>query len=74
VHVPAAPALALAAALGAIWKRPPVSVDNVLGMTSPATVDRETAARVFTIRWTPLDAGLRALVDAAGGAAGFRAA
>jgi len=74
VHIPAGPALALASALGAIWKRPPVSVDNVLGMTSPATVDRETAPRVFAIRWTSLDAGLRALADAAGGAAGFRAA
>ncbi|MEK7331650.1 MAG: Gfo/Idh/MocA family oxidoreductase, partial [Candidatus Eisenbacteria bacterium] len=60
VHVPGGIALVVAAALGAISKRPPLSVDNVLGMTSPAQVDRAPAQRDFPIRWTPLADGLRA--------------
>ena len=40
---------------------PPLTVDNVLGLTSPARIDRESAARDFPIAWTPLDVGLRAL-------------
>jgi hypothetical protein len=40
---------------------PPITVDNVLGLTSPARVDREATRRDFPISWTPLDAGLQAL-------------
>jgi hypothetical protein len=40
---------------------PPLTVDNVLGLTSPARIDREAAARDFPIAWTPLDVGLHAL-------------
>jgi hypothetical protein len=36
-------------------------VDNVLGLSSPARVDRQATLRDFPIAWTPLDAGLRAL-------------
>ena len=39
----------------------PLTVGNVLGLTSPARVDREAAVRTFPIAWTPLDVGLRAL-------------
>jgi hypothetical protein len=39
---------------------PPITVDNVLGLTSPARVDRQAALRDFPIAWTPLDVGLRA--------------
>jgi nucleoside-diphosphate-sugar epimerase len=65
LHVPGPVALALARVLGSISQRPPISVDNVLGMTSPARIDRESARRDFAIEWTPLDTGLRALGRAA---------
>ncbi len=64
VHVPAAPALLLARALGLVSSRPPLSVDNVLGLTSPAHVDRGPAVRDFPIAWTPLSSGLKAIVRA----------
>jgi len=35
--------------------------DDVLGLTSPAVIDRVAAARDFAIAWTPLDVGLGAL-------------
>lgn len=60
VHVPGGIALMMASVLGMVSKRPPVSVDNVLGMTSPARVDRSPARRDFAIRWTPLVEGLEA--------------
>ncbi len=59
VHIPGGIALMMASMLGVVSKRPPVSVDNVLGMTSPAQVDRAPAQRDFRIRWTPLADGLR---------------
>jgi predicted dehydrogenase/uncharacterized protein YbjT (DUF2867 family) len=59
VHIPGGIALMMASVLGVVSKRPPVSVDNVLGMTSPAQVDRAPAQRDFPIRWTPLAEGLR---------------
>jgi NADH dehydrogenase len=60
VHIPGGIALLMASMLGLVSKRPPVSVDNVLGMTSPARVDRAPARRDFAIRWTPLVDGLEA--------------
>jgi predicted dehydrogenase/nucleoside-diphosphate-sugar epimerase len=70
VHIPGGIALVMASVLGAVSKRPPVSVDNVLGMTSPARVDRAPARRDFAIRWTPLVDGLEAFgrgaMDASG--------
>jgi NADH dehydrogenase len=69
VHIPGGIALMMASVLGMVSKRPPVSVDNVLGMTSPATVDRAPARRDFTIAWTPLVDGLEAFGRAARGEA-----
>ena len=63
LHLPARPALVLARLLSAVMSRPPLTVDNVLGLTSPARVDREAAVRTFPIAWTPLDVGLRALAS-----------
>jgi nucleoside-diphosphate-sugar epimerase len=59
LHLPAPPLLLLARLLGRLMKDPPLTVDSVLGLTSPARVDREAAARDFPIAWTPLDVGLR---------------
>jgi NADH dehydrogenase len=64
VHVPSWFALLAARAFGVISKRPPLSVDNVLGLTSPARVDRTAARRDFPLQWTPLSTGLKALVQA----------
>jgi nucleoside-diphosphate-sugar epimerase len=61
LHVPARPSLLLAKLLGGLMAHPPLTVDNVLGLTSPARIDREAAARDFPIAWTPLDVGLHAL-------------
>ena len=61
VHLPAGPSLVLARLLGALMAHPPLTVDNVLGLTSPASVDPEATMRDFPIAWTPLDAGLRTL-------------
>src|SRR5262249_30150247 len=63
VHLPARPALLAARLLSAVMSRPPITVDNVLGLTSPARVDREAAPRDFPIAWTPLEVGLRSLVS-----------
>lgn len=63
LHLPARPSLLLARLLSAVMSRPPLTVDNVLGLTSPARVDREAAVRTFPIAWTPLDVGLRALAS-----------
>jgi NADH dehydrogenase len=61
LHLPAHASLLLARVLGQLMTHPPLTVDNVLGLTSPARVDRESAARDFLIAWTPLDVGLRAI-------------
>jgi len=61
LHLPARVSLLLARVLARVMANPPLTVDNVLGLTSPARVDRTTAARDFPIAWTPLDVGLRAL-------------
>ncbi len=61
LHLPARASLLLARALGGVMANPPLTVDNVLGLTSPARVDRQPAVRDFPIAWTPLDVGLRAL-------------
>jgi NADH dehydrogenase len=61
VKLPPGAALAIARALGAVLERPPLTEDNVLGMTSPARVDGGPARRDFPISWTPLEAGLEAL-------------
>jgi NADH dehydrogenase len=64
VHIPGWFALLAASALGAMSKRPPLSVDNVLGLISPARVDRESAARDFPLEWIRLERGLKALAQA----------
>jgi predicted dehydrogenase/nucleoside-diphosphate-sugar epimerase len=58
VHVPGGIALLMARMMGLVLKRPPISVDNVLGMISPARVDRGATARDFSIPWTRLSAGI----------------
>jgi len=65
VHVPGLLALAVAGALGSFMERPPLTVDNVLGMTFPARVDGTPARRDFAVSWTSLDAGLESLDAAA---------
>jgi len=70
VHIPGGVALLMASVLGLVSKRPPVSVDNVLGMISPARVDRTPARRDFAIDWTPLVDGLEAFGRAAPGSPG----
>jgi NADH dehydrogenase len=65
VHVPGGAALLGARVLGALTARPPLTVDNVLGLVSPAAVDREPLARDFPLRWTPLAAGLAAMASGA---------
>jgi nucleoside-diphosphate-sugar epimerase len=61
LHLPARPSLLLARLLSGVMTNPPITVDNVLGLTSPARVDRQATLRDFPIAWTPLDVGLRAL-------------
>jgi NADH dehydrogenase len=65
VHVPGGPALLLARVLGALMANPPLTVDNVLGLVSPATVDGTAFARDFPYRWTPLAEGLGAMAASA---------
>jgi nucleoside-diphosphate-sugar epimerase len=65
LHVPAFIAMPVAATLGMLMERPPLTVDNVLGMTSPARVDGTAARRDFTVAWTSLDSGLASLDAAA---------
>ena len=62
LHLPVRPSLLLARLLSGVMANPPITVDNVLGLTSPARVDRQATLRDFPIAWTPLDVGLRALV------------
>lgn len=59
VHLPGGPMLLAARVATRLLAKPPITEDNVLGLTSPAKVDRESAFRDFPIRWTTLDAGLR---------------
>jgi NADH dehydrogenase len=59
LHIPGPVALFLAQGLARVLARPPITVDNVLGMTSPARVDRAPAQRDFHVTWTTLDEGLR---------------
>jgi NADH dehydrogenase len=61
LHVPGRASLLLARLLARVMATPPLTVDNVLGLTSPARVDRQAALRDFPIAWTPLDVGLRGL-------------
>lgn len=62
LHLPAPLALLAARLLSRVMARPPLTVDNVLGLTSPAAIDRDATVRDFPIAWTPLDVGLRGLV------------
>jgi hypothetical protein len=66
LHLPARPSLLLARLLSGLMANPPITVDNVLGLTSPARVDRQATLRDFPIAWTPLDVGLRALAALSG--------
>jgi nucleoside-diphosphate-sugar epimerase len=61
LHLPARASLLLARLLAGVMTNPPITVDNVLGLTSPARVDRQGTLRDFPIAWTPFDVGLRTL-------------
>lgn len=61
LHLPGGIALLAARVLGRVMAKPPLTEDNVLGLTSPARVDRDATRRAFPIAWTPLDIGLQAL-------------
>jgi NADH dehydrogenase len=63
VHLPGAFMLLAARVATRLLAKPPITEDNVLGLTSPAKVDRESAFRDFPIRWTTLDAGIRDVLD-----------
>lgn len=69
VHIPGPIALTMAGVLGMVSKKPPVSVDNVLGMISPAEVDREPLRRDFKLDWITLERGLKGSGNGAGPAA-----
>jgi NADH dehydrogenase len=69
VHIPGPIALMMASMLGMVSKRPPVSVDNVLGMISPADVDKGPLQRDFKRDWIRLEDGLRAPAIGAGAGA-----
>jgi predicted dehydrogenase/nucleoside-diphosphate-sugar epimerase len=58
IHIPGPIALLMASMLGMVSKHPPVSVDNVLGMISPAQVDKEPLQRDFRRAWIRLAEGL----------------
>ncbi|MEO5988432.1 MAG: Gfo/Idh/MocA family oxidoreductase [Candidatus Eisenbacteria bacterium] len=59
VHLPGGPMLFAARIASKFLANPPITEDNVLGLTSPAQVDRESAVRDFKIARTSLDQGLR---------------
>jgi len=59
VHLPGGPMLFAARIASKLLAKPPITEDNVLGLTSPARIDRDSAVRDFQIRWTSLDKGLR---------------
>ncbi len=61
LHLPGGASLILARVLGTVMAQPPLTVDNVLGLISPAHIDRDAALRDFPIAWTPLATGLRAM-------------
>ncbi len=69
VHIPGPIALMMASMFGMVSKRPPVSVDNVLGMISPADVDKGPLQRDFKRDWIRLDDGLRPPATGAGAGA-----
>jgi NADH dehydrogenase len=66
-HIPGPIALLMASMLGIVSKRPPVSVDNVLGMISPADVDKGPLQRDFKRDWIRLEDGLRTPGSGTGG-------
>jgi predicted dehydrogenase/nucleoside-diphosphate-sugar epimerase len=59
LHLPGGPMLLAAQAGKALLGKFPVTEDNVLGLTSPARIDREGAFRDFKLAWRTLDQGLR---------------
>ncbi len=61
-HIPTPVAMTLASLLGRMSPRPPVSVDNVLGMTQDTPTDRASLVRDFPRAWVGVREGLRALV------------
>lgn len=63
LHLPGGPMLLAARVATKLLAKPPITEDNVLGLTSPARVDRESAFRDFPIRWTSLDQGLRDVLE-----------
>jgi len=63
VHLPGGPMLLAARVATKLLGRSPITEDNVLGLTSPAAIDHESAFRDFPIRWTTLDQGLRDVLE-----------
>lgn len=75
VYVPGWVAMAVAALGSRFSRRPALTVDHVIGLTSPAQVDRAPLARDFDVEWIRLEAGLQGEGRAAaGGGAPARAA
>jgi NADH dehydrogenase len=63
VHLPGGPMLFAARVATKLLAKPPITEDNVLGLTSPAVLDREAAIRDFSIRRTTLAEGLRDVLE-----------
>lgn len=63
VHLPGGPMLIAARVATKLLGRSPITEDNVLGLTSPAAIDHESAFRDFPIRWTTLDEGIRDVLE-----------
>lgn len=63
VHLPGGPMLLAARVATKLLAKPPITEDNVLGLTSPAAIDHDSAFRDFPIRWTKLDQGLRDVLE-----------
>jgi NADH dehydrogenase len=59
LHLPGELMLIAARVATAVLGRSPITEDNVLGLISPAKIDRDSAFRDFKLKWRTLDAGLR---------------
>ncbi len=59
LHLPGELMFIAARIATAVLGRSPITEDNVLGLISPAKIDRDSAFRDFKLKWRTLDAGLR---------------
>jgi NADH dehydrogenase len=59
LHLPGELMFIAARIATAVLGRSPITEDNVLGLISPAKIDRDSAFRDFALEWRTLDAGLR---------------